>query len=146
MKYSFEIAIFLAICSIVYTLATTNIISNQGPNSGVVATFTEEKLAQLENFLMDLSTRVQDLEQKNENLERNNNEMSSRIEDLENENKKMSPGMLEPPRYLDYSPVRLVLYRLVTSKYFDLAISAVIGLNIITMAMEFYMMPQVGKL
>ena len=63
-----------------------------------------------------------------------------------NENKKMSPGMLEPPRYLDYSPVRLVLYRLVTSKYFDLAISAVIGLNIITMAMEFYMMPQVGKL
>ena len=51
--------------------------------------------------------------------------------------------MLESPRYLDYSPFRLVLYRFVTSKYFDLAISAVIGLNIITMAMEFYMMPQV---
>ena len=32
---------------------------------------------------------------------------------------------------------------MVTSKYFDLAISAVIGLNVITMAMEFYMMPMV---
>ena len=51
---------------------------------------------------------------------------------------------MEPPRYLDYSPLRLVMYRFVTSKYFDLAISAVIGLNIITMAMEFYMMPEVG--
>ena len=34
---------------------------------------------------------------------------------------------------------------MVTSKYFDLAISAVIGLNVITMAMEFYMMPEVGS-
>ena len=34
---------------------------------------------------------------------------------------------------------------MVTSKYFDLAISAVIGLNVITMAMEFYMMPRVSK-
>ena len=33
---------------------------------------------------------------------------------------------------------------MVTSKYFDLAISAVIGLNVITMAMEFYMMPRVS--
>ena len=89
MKYSFEIAIFLAICSIVYTLATTNAISNQGSDSGL-ATFTEEKLAQLENILLDLSTRVQDLEQKNENLVRNNNEMSSRIEDLENEKKDIN--------------------------------------------------------
>ena len=35
---------------------------------------------------------------------------------------------------------------MVTSKYFDLAISAVIGLNVITMAMEFYMMPDVSSL
>ena len=34
----------------------------------------------------------------------------------------------------------------VTSKYFDLGISAVIGLNVITMAMEFYMMPPVRRL
>ena len=52
--------------------------------------------------------------------------------------------MMEAPLYLNFSPLRLALYRLVTSKYFDLAISAVIGLNIITMAMEFYMMPGVS--
>ena len=50
---------------------------------------------------------------------------------------------MDRPSYVDFNPLRLVLYRLVTSKYFDLAISAVIGLNIITMAMEFYMMPDV---
>lgn len=52
--------------------------------------------------------------------------------------------MLERPYYMDYSPARLVIHKMVTSKYFDLAISAVIGLNVITMAMEFYMMPVVS--
>ena len=33
-----------------------------------------------------------------------------------------------------------------TSKYFDLAIAAVIGLNVVTMAMEFYLMPKVNDL
>ena len=42
---------------------------------------------------------------------------------------------------MDYGSTRLVIHKMVTSKYFDLAISAVIGLNVITMAMEFYMMP-----
>lgn len=51
--------------------------------------------------------------------------------------------MLEPPYYIDYSELRLMIHSMVTSKYFDLAISAVIGLNVITMAMEFYMMPRV---
>ena len=37
----------------------------------------------------------------------------------------------------------MMIHEMVTSKYFDLAISAVIGLNVITMAMEFYMMPMV---
>ena len=37
----------------------------------------------------------------------------------------------------------MMVHKMVTSKYFDLAISAVIGLNVITMAMEFYMMPRV---
>ena len=54
-------------------------------------------------------------------------------------------GLMDRPSYVDFNPLRLVLYRLVTSKYFDLAISAVIGLNIITMAMEFYMMPDVRE-
>merc|ERR1719323_1476304 len=48
---------------------------------------------------------------------------------------------MERPYYMDYSSARLVIHKMVTSKYFDLAISAVIGLNVITMAMEFYMMP-----
>ena len=54
--------------------------------------------------------------------------------------------MLETPYYIHYSPMRMTIHKLVTSKYFDLAISAVIGLNVITMAMEFYMMPDVSIL
>eukprot|EP00095_Tigriopus_kingsejongensis_P007143 maker-scaffold300_size216557-snap-gene-0.14 protein:Tk07143 transcript:maker-scaffold300_size216557-snap-gene-0.14-mRNA-1 annotation:"voltage-dependent t-type calcium channel subunit alpha-1g" len=51
--------------------------------------------------------------------------------------------MLATPYYIHYSPTRLMIHKMVTSKYFDLAISAVIGLNVITMAMEFYMMPNI---
>uniref|UniRef100_A0A914YAF4 Ion transport domain-containing protein n=1 Tax=Panagrolaimus superbus TaxID=310955 RepID=A0A914YAF4_9BILA len=40
-----------------------------------------------------------------------------------------------------YGPIRLRMHEIVTSKYFDLAIAAVIGINVISMAMEFYMMP-----
>ena len=36
-----------------------------------------------------------------------------------------------------------MIHNTVTSKYFDLAIAGVIGLNVVTMAMEFYMMPPV---
>ena len=53
--------------------------------------------------------------------------------------------MLEAPYYINYSPTRATVHSVVTSKYFDLAISAVIGLNVITMAMEFYMMPNVSS-
>lgn len=52
--------------------------------------------------------------------------------------------MHEPPYYTNYSRSRLFVHNVVTSKYFDLAIAAVIGLNVITMAMEFYMMPKVS--
>ena len=51
--------------------------------------------------------------------------------------------MHEPPYYTNYSKARLLVHNVVTSKYFDLAIAAVIGLNVVTMAMEFYMMPKV---
>lgn len=51
-------------------------------------------------------------------------------------------GMHEPPYYANYSRPRLLVHNVVTSKYFDLAIAAVIGLNVVTMAMEFYMMPK----
>ncbi|KAK6111561.1 Ion transport family protein [Brugia pahangi] len=45
------------------------------------------------------------------------------------------------PYWQSYGPSRLFLNNIVTSKYFDLAIAAVIGVNVISMAMEFYMMP-----
>ncbi|XP_049285506.1 voltage-dependent T-type calcium channel subunit alpha-1G isoform X3 [Anopheles funestus] len=54
---------------------------------------------------------------------------------------KKRKRMHEPPYYTNYSPMRLFVHNVVTSKYFDLAIAAVIGLNVVTMAMEYYMMP-----
>ncbi|XP_033238120.1 voltage-dependent T-type calcium channel subunit alpha-1G isoform X3 [Drosophila pseudoobscura] len=48
--------------------------------------------------------------------------------------------MHEPPYYTNYSPTRMFVHNVVTSKYFDLAIAAVIGLNVVTMAMEYYKM------
>ncbi|XP_014678833.1 PREDICTED: voltage-dependent T-type calcium channel subunit alpha-1H-like [Priapulus caudatus] len=56
---------------------------------------------------------------------------------LEKRRKKLK----EPPYYINFSPARFFIHNICTSKYFDLAIAAVIGLNVITMAMEFYMMP-----
>ena len=49
----------------------------------------------------------------------------------------------EPPYWAEYSKTRLIIHTVCLSKYFDLAIAGVIGLNVITMAMEFYMMPEV---
>ena len=51
--------------------------------------------------------------------------------------------MREQPYYASYAPGRLLIHGVVTSKYFDLAIAAVIGLNVVTMAMEYYKMPPV---
>ena len=56
-----------------------------------------------------------------------------------------STELQEQPYWARYSRPRLILHTVTTSKYFDLAISGVIGLNVITMAMEFYLMPQVNK-
>lgn len=49
--------------------------------------------------------------------------------------------MHEPPYYTNYSALRMFVHNVVKSKYFDLAIAAVIGLNVVTMALEYYMMP-----
>lgn len=49
--------------------------------------------------------------------------------------------MHEPPYYSNYSQGRLFVHNVVTSKYFDLAIAGVIGLNVVTMAIEYYRMP-----
>ena len=40
--------------------------------------------------------------------------------------------MHEPPYYTNYSPLRMFVHNVVTSKYFDLAIAAVIGLNVVS--------------
>ncbi|XP_053607628.1 voltage-dependent T-type calcium channel subunit alpha-1G-like isoform X3 [Plodia interpunctella] len=49
--------------------------------------------------------------------------------------------MHQRPYYSDYSQIRLFVHNVVTSKYFDLAIAGVIGLNVVTMAIEYYRMP-----
>ncbi|CAL1528277.1 unnamed protein product, partial [Lymnaea stagnalis] len=56
--------------------------------------------------------------------------------------KASSSEMREPPYWAHYSHSRLLIHTVINSKYFDLAIAAVIGLNVITMAMEYYMMPE----
>lgn len=53
--------------------------------------------------------------------------------------------MNEPPYYINYSQWRLSIHNVVTSKYFDLAIAAVIGLNVVTMATESYKMPEIQQ-
>lgn len=49
--------------------------------------------------------------------------------------------MREPPYFIGYGNFRMSIHRLVTGKYFDLVIALVIGLNVITMSLEHYMMP-----
>ncbi|GAU93334.1 hypothetical protein RvY_05291-3 [Ramazzottius varieornatus] len=60
-----------------------------------------------------------------------------RAERLERRRQKLK----EPPYYANYSKIRLYQHNVVTSKYFDLAIALVIGVNVLTMAMEHYLMP-----
>ena len=49
----------------------------------------------------------------------------------------------EVPYYANYSRPRYILHSVCNSKYFDLIIAAVIGLNVVSMSLEFYMMPEV---
>ncbi|XP_025084578.1 voltage-dependent T-type calcium channel subunit alpha-1G-like isoform X7 [Pomacea canaliculata] len=62
---------------------------------------------------------------------------AKRQEKLEKKRKKLRV----PPYWSVYSRPRLLIHTIISSKYFDLAIAGVIGLNVITMAMEYYMMP-----
>lgn len=52
--------------------------------------------------------------------------------------------MREPPYFIGYGRTRLLVHSLVTGKWFDIIIAAVIGLNVITMSLEHYLMPVVG--
>ncbi|XP_052544020.1 voltage-dependent T-type calcium channel subunit alpha-1G isoform X7 [Tympanuchus pallidicinctus] len=47
------------------------------------------------------------------------------------------------PYYSDYSRFRFLIHQMCTSHYLDLFITGVIGLNVITMAMEHYQQPKV---
>jgi len=51
--------------------------------------------------------------------------------------------LLEPPYWSHYCKPRLWLYTVIGSKYFDVAISLVIGINVVTMSIEHYQMPKV---
>lgn len=77
-----------------------------------------------------------------------NQEKTSDIYDLDNSiseyckhNNKSITNEIATVYWHDYGPKRMYVHNIVTSKYFDLAIAAVIGINVISMAMEFYMMP-----
>ncbi|XP_050521806.1 voltage-dependent T-type calcium channel subunit alpha-1G-like isoform X2 [Daktulosphaira vitifoliae] len=78
--------------------------------------------------------RCREEQEKEERVRR----LAKRAKQMEKKRRKMH----EPPYYRDYSSARLLVHSVVTSKYFDLAIAAVIGLNVVTMALEFYMMPK----
>ena len=56
-----------------------------------------------------------------------------------------NPEMQEVPYWSGYTKGRLLLHTITSSKYFDLAIAGVIGVNVVTMAMEYYMMPKVRE-
>ncbi|XP_060523337.1 voltage-dependent T-type calcium channel subunit alpha-1H-like isoform X2 [Cylas formicarius] len=77
--------------------------------------------------------RCREEQEKEERIRR----AAKRALQLEKRRRKMN----EPPYYIDYAPWRLFIHKIVTSKYFDLAIAAVIGFNVITMATESYKMP-----
>lgn len=59
---------------------------------------------------------------------------------------RINKGLREIPYWNQYSRPRMFIHTLTTSKYFDISIAGIIGLNVITMALEYYMMPGVRKL
>ncbi|XP_068915162.1 voltage-dependent T-type calcium channel subunit alpha-1G-like [Tenebrio molitor] len=79
--------------------------------------------------------RCREEQEKEERIRR----AAKRALQLEKRRRKMN----EPPYYINYAPWRLFIHNVVTSKYFDLAIAAVIGLNVVTMAIESYKMPNI---
>uniref|UniRef100_T1GYK8 Ion transport domain-containing protein n=1 Tax=Megaselia scalaris TaxID=36166 RepID=T1GYK8_MEGSC len=77
--------------------------------------------------------RCREEQEKEEKIRR----AAKRALQMEKKRRKMH----EPPYYTNYSSTRMFVHNVCTSKYFDLAIAAVIGLNVVTMALEYYMMP-----
>ncbi|XP_053393144.1 voltage-dependent T-type calcium channel subunit alpha-1G-like isoform X2 [Mercenaria mercenaria] len=69
-------------------------------------------------------------------------EKARRAEKRQQKLDKKRRGLQQCPYWAKYGKPRLIIYTVINSKYFDLAIAGVIGLNVITMALEFYMMPK----
>ncbi|XP_070251388.1 voltage-dependent T-type calcium channel subunit alpha-1G isoform X15 [Myotis yumanensis] len=69
-----------------------------------------------------------------------------RLRRLEKKRRSKEKQMAEAqckPYYSDYSRFRLLVHNFCTSHYLDLFITGVIGLNVVTMAMEHYQQPQI---
>ncbi|XP_029783214.1 voltage-dependent T-type calcium channel subunit alpha-1G isoform X17 [Suricata suricatta] len=69
-----------------------------------------------------------------------------RLRRLEKKRRSKEKQMAEAqckPYYSDYSRFRLIVHHMCTSHYLDLFITGVIGLNVVTMAMEHYQQPQI---
>uniref|UniRef100_A0A663LXN1 Voltage-dependent T-type calcium channel subunit alpha n=1 Tax=Athene cunicularia TaxID=194338 RepID=A0A663LXN1_ATHCN len=69
-----------------------------------------------------------------------------RLRRLEKKRRSKEKQMAEAqckPYYSDYSRFRLLIHQMCTSHYLDLFITGVIGLNVITMAMEHYQQPKI---
>ncbi|XP_034960249.1 voltage-dependent T-type calcium channel subunit alpha-1G isoform X4 [Zootoca vivipara] len=69
-----------------------------------------------------------------------------RLKRLEKKRRSKEKQMAEAqckPYYSDYSRFRLLIHQMCTTHYLDLFITGVIGLNVITMAMEHYQQPKV---
>ncbi|XP_066152994.1 voltage-dependent T-type calcium channel subunit alpha-1G-like isoform X2 [Euwallacea fornicatus] len=81
--------------------------------------------------------RCREEQEKEERIRR----AAKRALQLEKRRKRMN----EPPYYINYPNWRQFIHKIVTSKYFDLAIAAVIGLNVVTMATESYRMPTIWE-
>jgi voltage-dependent calcium channel T type alpha-1H len=72
-------------------------------------------------------------------------EQAAKQEEYLEKNGRKQRLMREIPYYAHFSPWRKRLHDLCTSKYFDLTIAAIIGLNVATMSLEFYHMPPVRR-
>ena len=65
-------------------------------------------------------------------------------QDREPENRRQEQCQDDQATYSQYPPWRQRLYDLCINKYFDLAIAAVIVINVATMSLEYYQMPWVS--
>ncbi|XP_012517517.1 PREDICTED: voltage-dependent T-type calcium channel subunit alpha-1G isoform X28 [Propithecus coquereli] len=81
--------------------------------------------------------------QEEEEARRREEKRLRRLEKKRRSKEKQMAEAQSKPYYSDYSRFRLLVHHLCTSHYLDLFITGVIGLNVVTMAMEHYQQPQI---